>query len=71
LEEQRLKIFENTVSRGIFGPNWDELITNSFIMNQTRNGENYMMINLVLCVSSRTVNGLNPEFWNGLSQKYA
>jgi hypothetical protein len=43
-------MFENIVLRGIFGPNWDDPITSSFIIiNQTRNGENYMMRNLVLC----------------------
>jgi hypothetical protein len=42
-------MFENTVVRGIFGPNWDDSITDSFIMNQTRNGENDMVINIVLC----------------------
>ena len=39
-EERRLRVFENWVLRGIFGPKRDEV---------TVNGENYIMRSLVIC----------------------
>jgi len=40
-EEHRLRVFENRVLRGIFGPKRDEV---------TGNGENYIMKNLMICI---------------------
>jgi hypothetical protein len=39
-KERRLRVFENRVLRGIFGPKRDEV---------TGNGENYIMRNLMFC----------------------
>ena len=39
-EERRLKVFENRVLRRVYGPKRDEV---------TENGENYIMMSLVIC----------------------
>ena len=39
-EERRLRVFENTVLRTIFGPKTDDV---------TGNGENYIMRSLMIC----------------------
>jgi hypothetical protein len=39
-EERRLRVFENRVLRGVFGPERDEV---------TGNGENYIMRSLMIC----------------------
>jgi len=39
-EERRLRVFENRVLRGIFGPKRDEV---------TGDGENYIMRSLMIC----------------------
>ena len=39
-EERRLRVFENRMLRRAFGPNREEV---------TGNGENYIMISLVIC----------------------
>jgi len=41
-EERRLRVFENRVLRGIFGPRKDEV---------TGNGENYIMRSLMICTA--------------------
>ena len=41
-EESRLRVFENMVLKRIFGPKRAEV---------TGNGENYIMRNLIICVS--------------------
>jgi hypothetical protein len=39
-KERRLKVFENGVLRGVFGPKRDEV---------TENGENYIMRSSMIC----------------------
>jgi len=43
-EERRLRVFENSVLRRVFGPKRDEV---------TENGENYIMRILVICTPYR------------------
>ena len=47
-EERRLRVFENTVLRRVFGPKRDEV---------TGNGENYIMKSLEICTSYRILCG--------------
>ena len=47
-EERRLKVFENRVLRRVFGPKRDEV---------TGNGENYIMMSLVICTPYRILCG--------------
>jgi len=42
-EERRLRVFENRVLRGIFGPKRDEV---------TGSGENYIMRSLMICTAN-------------------
>jgi hypothetical protein len=43
-EERRLRVFENRVLKGIFGPKRDEV---------TRNGENYIIRSSMICTQHR------------------
>ena len=47
-KERRLRVFENTVLRRVFGPKRDEV---------TGNGENYIMKSLEICTSYRILCG--------------
>ena len=47
-EERRLRVFENRVLRGIFGPKRDEV---------TGNGENYTMRSLMICTCHSVLPG--------------
>ena len=47
-EERRLRVFENSVLRRVFGPKRDEV---------TENGENYIMRSLVICTPYRILCG--------------
>jgi len=48
-EERKLKVFENRVLKGIFGPKRDEV---------TGNGENYTMRSLMICTPHPVLFGL-------------
>jgi len=47
-EERRLRVFENRVLRRVFGPKRDEV---------TGNGENYIMMSLVICTPEYCAGG--------------
>jgi hypothetical protein len=47
-EERRLRVFENSVFRRVFGPRRDEV---------TGNGENYIMKSSVICTPYRILCG--------------